>query len=130
MTIWGEDAVETQEVDSRWGRDAGQPPKEVDRTTHEVSSPIWTRPFHVVADAPIGQQLQSLFGDGASPGVEAQSLERLPVVGVEVLAGVQREAFTEGATGAHRDPAWASARGPPARADWKDEVAATCDGGW
>ena len=67
--------METQEVDPWRRRDAGQPPKEVHRAAHEVTSPAWSGPFHVVADAPVGQQPQSLFGDGAPPGVEAQSLQ-------------------------------------------------------
>ena len=57
--------------------------------------PVGDRALEAVADSPVGKHGEAFEGKGWSGAVTAELLEALAIVGVEVNAGVKREAVDE-----------------------------------
>ncbi|MFT5476596.1 MAG: hypothetical protein ACI8Y8_001934 [Planctomycetota bacterium] len=83
-----------------WVRNQGcQALDERERVEDEVCCTVPPRTTQLVDDLAIGRQGEALGRDGRAGYIATEMLEALPVMGVNVDAGVEREAVLRGAQG-------------------------------
>ena len=91
-----EHAVVATEMMPRRRHQRRQPPEELGRLQHEHLPVVGDWPLETVAEAAVGQLRQARQRQRRPRSVAQQPLEALAIVGVEVHASVQGEAFEEG----------------------------------